>query len=214
MSSRLAFFAVSLAVGAVVLGIAGPGGPLARDARAATVIPGCDLPDPRGRAEQIDLFLDLLSAPDEASGRAIEDEIWRSWFIAPTPQARALLDAVQDRRRWMDLEAALDAAERLTRVCPAYPEGWNQRATTLFLLDRNEEALEMVDRVLALEPRHFGALSGQALALMRLGRHAEAQEALRRAVAIHPWLRERDMLRPDAETPTPETNPETPGEDL
>jgi len=144
------------------------------------------------------LFGDLARAPDPAAGQAAEEAIWQFWSSAPDARAQALLDTVHERRRWHDLAAAEQAAQALTNYCPDYPEGWNQLATVLFLRDRPKESLEAVARTLALEPNHFGALAGKALILMRQGRVAPAQAALRRAVEIHPWLRERDLLLPEA----------------
>jgi len=149
---------------------------------------------PDRSAERTALFARLAAAPTEAAGRAAEEAIWRFWSTAPDARAQELLDRIHDRRRWHDHAAALAAAEALTAYCPAYAEGWNQKATVLFVMERPEAALAAADEALAREPKHFGALAGKALILMAAGRAQAGDRALARAVAIHPWLRERGLL--------------------
>jgi len=88
--------------------------------------------------------------------------------------------------------------------CPAYAEGYNQRAFVNFLRQNFAPALEDLDRALALSPRHIAALSGKALTLMGLGRDAEAQDVLRSALELNPWLNERHLLKGDQ--PVPKTD--------
>ena len=65
-------------------------------------------------------------------------------------------------------EEALKHFSELTRQVPQFAEGWNKRATVLFLMGRFLESSDDVERTLHLEPRHFGALSGKGLILMNL----------------------------------------------
>ena len=85
-----------------------------------------------------------------------------------------------------DYDLALRVFQRLAETRPAFAEGWNKRATLLYLLGRYRESVADIARVLALEPRHFGAVSGLALCDEQLGRDADALQALRRTTAIYP----------------------------
>ena len=152
------------------------------------------LPDREAARER--LFSRLGAAQTEAEGRAAEQAIWEFWSDAPDARAQAILDRIHERRRWHDLEAALEAARALTAYCPAYAEGWNQTATVLFQMGRLDRALAAVEATLAREPKHFGALAGQALIFMRQDHIRRARRSLERAVTIHPWLKERAMLPP------------------
>jgi len=73
---------------------------------------------------------------------------------------------------------------------PPFAEGWNQRATALYLAGDYAAALEDIEHVVELEPRHFGALSGRGLICLELGRHYEALLAFEAVLRIHPQARE------------------------
>ena len=127
-------------------------------------------------------------------GREAADRIWRSWHVAPDPQAQALLDTAKRRLREADYPEAERLLDQLVAYCPDYAEGWNQRAFARFLAGDLDGALEDLDRTLELEPMHFGAMTGRALTLMRQGRAELGQQALRDAIAINPWITERYLL--------------------
>lgn len=145
------------------------------------------------------LFTALAAAATEAEAREIEGALWELWLTAPDPEAQALLDRALERRRWGDLEAAIEALDQLIAGWPDYAEGWNQRATVRFLRGEDDLSLADVEETLRREPRHFGALAGKALILIRQGRPAEAQLALIEAIRIDPWLRERSLLQPGSD---------------
>ncbi|HUF57318.1 MAG TPA: hypothetical protein VMM55_12240 [Thermohalobaculum sp.] len=150
-------------------------------------------------ADREALFAALAAAATEAEAREIEGALWEFWLTAPDPEAQALLDRALDRRRWGDLEAAIEALDQLIAGWPDYAEGWNQRATVRFLRGEDDLSLADVAETLRREPRHFGALAGKALILIRQGRPAEAQLVLIEAVRIDPWLRERSLLQPGSD---------------
>lgn len=84
----------------------------------------------------------------------------------------------------------------LIAYCPAYAEGYNQRAFVNFLRQDYQSALTDLDRALALSPNHIAALSGRALSLLGLQRVEEARVALKRALDLNPWLPERHLAAP------------------
>ena len=151
-------------------------------------------PTPDTTAERSRLMAELKIAPDEETGRAIEDAIWRQWIKAPDSRAQDLLDRGMQRRDAYDFEAAEQLFDELVAYCPHYPEGYNQRAFIRFLRERYDAALEDLDKVLEMRPDHFAALSGKGLVFFRQGRVELSQKALREAVRLHPWLKERHMV--------------------
>jgi len=134
------------------------------------------------------LFADLKGAEDAAAARPIEAEIWRIWNRSDNAEVNQLMAVGVARLNADDYARALELFDRVVRLAPSFAEGWNKRATTLFVMDRFAESKVDIERVLKLEPRHFGALSGLGLCEARLHKPKEALEAFRRAQALDPNL--------------------------
>jgi tetratricopeptide (TPR) repeat protein len=145
-------------------------------------------------AEGDRLFRFLAMARTEADARAVEDEIWRHWMLAPNAEAGELMARAMDRRRNFDLAGGVAVLDELIALAPDWAEAWNQRATLRFMQGAFEASLTDIEETLQREPRHFGAMAGMAIILTRQGRVRLAQTTLRAAVAIHPYLRERSMI--------------------
>lgn len=141
------------------------------------------------------LLNDARAAPDQASGSRISNQMWAIWTKAPDARAQDLLDSGMSRRELYDFATAESVFDTLIAYCPAYAEGWNQRAFVRFLRQDFDRALPDLDEALRLNPTHVGALSGKALTLFHLGREAEGQAVLRAALKLNPWLAERAYLR-------------------
>ena len=143
----------------------------------------------------LDRLLDDLKAAGTATeAEAITAQIWRRWFEVDNAQARQLMDQAQLARRAGAFDDALALLDRIVQLAPDYAEGWNQRATVLFMLRRDDESVADIQRVLALEPRHFGALSGLGLIHLRARNWQAALAALERALAVHPFLSQRTLI--------------------
>jgi tetratricopeptide (TPR) repeat protein len=148
---------------------------------------------PASRADQTDarlpdLFARLKAAPTEAAADPIEAEIWNIWTDAEDTELDRLMGEGIAAMNARDPKTALEDFTKLTRLAPDFAEGWNKRATLLYLLGQYEASMADIDRTLALEPRHFGALSGLGLIQMTLEHDEEALDAFERALAIHPQM--------------------------
>ncbi|AZV78776.1 tetratricopeptide repeat protein [Parasedimentitalea marina] len=142
------------------------------------------------------LITQVQQADDEATALQISNQMWEFWADAPNEQAQAVLDRGMSRRSGYDFTGALEDFDILISYCPAYAEGYNQRAFVHFLRQDFAAALTDLDRALELSPRHVAALSGRALALLGLSRTEEARIALKTALALNPWLPERGLIAP------------------
>jgi tetratricopeptide (TPR) repeat protein len=87
-----------------------------------------------------------------------------------------------------DLPAALATFSEVVRRKPAFAEGWNKRATVLYLLDQDAASLRDCDEVLKRNRHHFGALSGMAQIHLRRGDPERALAAYQRALEVNPNL--------------------------
>jgi tetratricopeptide (TPR) repeat protein len=100
--------------------------------------------------------------------------------------------------RWGEFPDHAPAAHMPVPPHPcARHQGFNKRATVLYLLQRYPEAIADCERVLALNPHHFGAASGMGLCHWSLKQTGEALAAFERALDIHPGLA---VIRRHAET--------------
>ncbi len=141
------------------------------------------------RAALLDsLFGRLRRAGDRQTASRIEQQIWAAWLGFDDPQIDAWMDEARQAMSAGRFQAALGILDRMVAQAPGYAEGWNKRATVLYLVGRHDESLADIDRVLALEPRHFGAISGIALIMLAKGNNKAVLEAVEQALRIHPYL--------------------------
>ena len=134
------------------------------------------------------MFAPLPAAPSAEAAQPLAAQIWGIWMQAGDPAADQLMATGISAMNAGDYRVALEAFGQLVEAKPAFAEGWNKRATLLYLLGRYQESVADIAKVLALEPRHFGALSGLALCDEQLGKDADALQALRQTAALYPEI--------------------------
>ncbi len=109
-----------------------------------------------------------------------------------TPRGRKNSDRVGlwagDAMEAKKFDVALDFLDQVVTLNPAYPEGWNRRATVHFMMNNYQKSMADIEKTLQLEPRHFGALSGMAQILSNTGRKALALDAYQRVLDIYPMM--------------------------
>jgi tetratricopeptide (TPR) repeat protein len=151
------------------------------------------------RAKQLDaLFTGLKGTKVEEEADTMVAEIWRLWLQSGNAEVDAQMQhavLLMGSVPAMAMPILDDIVARL----PGWAEGWNKRATTLYLMGEYDRSLADCDRVLALEPRHFGALAGIGLIRLQKDEPREALAAFRKALAINPFLKERFSLIPEVE---------------
>ncbi len=143
------------------------------------------------------LFLALKYAPDEATSRVYEHEIWQEWFQSGDERTDSSMQEAVQKRGNYDFAGAVEILSRIIELNPDYPEAWNQRATVYYYQEKYEASLEDIARTLELEPRHFGALSGRAMIRLYQSKPALARQNILKASEIHPYLKERNLF-PDS----------------
>jgi tetratricopeptide (TPR) repeat protein len=115
-----------------------------------------------------------------------EQALWMVW----SRSGEAAIDRLMERGiEEMESGRHRDAISTFSEVIrrkPAFAEGWNKRATVLYLAGEFRRSLADCDEVLKRNPRHFGALSGAGLNHLRLEQHGQALEWLRRALQVNP----------------------------
>ena len=154
----------------------------------------------QGRAERLGaLFARLSSTNDAVEGDTIVEEIWRLWLISGRPEIDAILQSALVLVEAGRPQAAMPLLDSIVERAPEWAEGWNKRATVLYLLGEYERSLADIDKVLALEPRHFGALAGRGLIHIAQENYRAALEDYRRARAVNPFLQGAAQMIPTLE---------------
>jgi len=117
-----------------------------------------------------------------------EQSVWRVWSRSGDPETDRMLAAGVEE---MDLGLYNEAVHTFSNVIersPDFAEGWNKRATVLFLAGDLRRSLADCDEVMKRNPQHFGALSGYGQIYFRLEEYDKAIEYFQRALEVNPNL--------------------------
>jgi tetratricopeptide (TPR) repeat protein len=142
-----------------------------------------------GRMEDVDRLLARLDDADPRVRDLAASATWQIWSRSGDPAIDKLFARGMAQMEAAALDDALATFSVIVRRKPAFAEGWNKRATVLFLLGRFDESLKDCDQVLKRNPKHFGALSGAGQIHLQLGHAEQALDFFRRALAVNPNLR-------------------------
>ena len=141
------------------------------------------------------LFKELLNAKNLQQAEKLEDQIWNKWTRHPNNDY--LTNKLENGTYSMYHQQYRMALKLFTDVInedPKWAEGWNKRATLLFMLGDYEKSLDDIEKVLDLEPRHFGALSGRAQIYLSLKEYEKAVDDLRKAKSIYPLIKSGENI--------------------
>ncbi|MEO7854018.1 MAG: tetratricopeptide repeat protein [Rubrivivax sp.] len=141
-----------------------------------------------GTMDDVPALVARLHDDDESVRTAATDALWRVWSRSGDAQVDALLAQGNEQMQAWQFDDALTTFTEVTRRRPDFAEGWNKRATVLFLMGRHEASLRDCDEVFARNALHFGAWSGAGRIHAELGQVQAAIDAYRRALAINPNL--------------------------
>ena len=142
------------------------------------------------------LFKELLTAKNLQQAEKLEDQIWNKWTRHPNNDY--LTNKLENGTYSMYHQQYRMALKLFTDVInedPKWAEGWNKRATLLFILGDYEKSLDDIEKVLDLEPRHFGALSGRAQIYLSLKEYEKAVDDLRKAKSIYPLIKNGENIK-------------------
>ena len=143
------------------------------------------------------LFEQLKKSNNASVAFEIEMKIWNIWSTHPTQkQLTQSLVKGSDLISKGELEAAYKIFSTIINSAPDWAEGWNKRATVLYLMGRYEDSLSDIDEVLKRESRHFGALSGQGLVQIELKNYEKAIKSYQAAQKIYPTIGTAQIMIP------------------
>ena len=135
-----------------------------------------------------ELFSSLKSTESVSKALVFESKIWYIWMEHYDPEVQSAMFQGVEAMKLQQFEEAFGHFSLLIKLAPDYAEGWNKRATVLYLMGRFKESEADVMRTLELEPRHFGALSGQGLIRIAIQDWTGAIYFLESALKINPHM--------------------------
>jgi len=156
--------------------------------------------DPQKRAEAIVWIAEHGLPSDDAALRLrLKDEnpfvrqyaeqaLWVLWSRSGDEAIDALMERGIEEMQAQQFKAAIATFSEVIRRKPAFAEGWNKRATVLFLAGELKRSLADCDEVMKRNPYHFGALSGYGQIYFQQKRYDKAIEYWQRALKVNPNL--------------------------
>ena len=148
-----------------------------------------DAPTPIGKAS-LDAAAPLLDqlklAKSMPEAMALEGKIWEAWMTSGDAKIDGMVQQSVALMRMQMFDESLAILDGVVAKAPDYAEGWNRRATLLYMMQDYGRSLADIQKVLTLEPRHFGAISGLGLISMVKGDKAAARDAYKKVLEIDP----------------------------
>jgi tetratricopeptide (TPR) repeat protein len=153
-------------------------------------------------AEERELELNKLFNQLKNNGNAsmafeVEMKIWTIWSTHPSQDnLTQLLARGSNLMTQQKFNKAYEAFSKVISLDPNWAEGWNKRATVLYMLGRYQESQDDINEVLKLEKRHFGALSGQGLVQTELKNYEKAINSYEEVQKIYPSMQAPKVMIP------------------
>ena len=153
------------------------------------------------RESELNNLFKQLKNSEATKAIEIENKIWKICSIHPSNDRRGyrLTELLAQGSFLMakeELNKAYEIFSQIILVDPNWAEGWNKRATVLYLMGRYQDSLKDIDEVLKRESRHFGALSGQGLVQIKLGNYEKAIKSYQAVQNIYPSIRAAKAMIP------------------
>ena len=124
-----------------------------------------------------------------------EQALWQLWSHSGDDAVDALLARGVEQMHAQQFDDAIATFSEVIRMKPDFAEGWNKRATVLFLAGEYRRSLADCDEVIKRNPLHFGALAGYGQIYFHLEQYEKAIEYWERALRVNPNMPgvERDI---------------------
>lgn len=129
-----------------------------------------------------------LTDEDRDVRNVAEQGLWQLWSRSGDDAIDALLAKGVEQMGEQRLDEAIATFSEVIRRRPQFAEGWNKRATALFLEGELRRSLADCDEVIKRNPHHFGALAGYGQIYFQLEQYEKAIAYWKRALRENPNL--------------------------
>jgi tetratricopeptide (TPR) repeat protein len=127
-----------------------------------------------------------LTDDDSDVREVAEAALWELWSRSGDDRIDALLARGVEQMRTGELDAAIATFTTIVERRPDFAEGWNKRATALFLAGELRRSLADCGEVIKRNPVHFGALAGYGQIYFQLEQYDRAIVFWKRALQVNP----------------------------
>ncbi len=159
---------------------------------------GLSAAEPVRRAEAIAwIATNGMPSDDEALLQRLTDEnpfvrgyaeqgLWLLWSRSGDAAIDALMTKGMEEMQAQEFKASIATFSEVIRRKPSFAEGWNRRATVLFLAGEFKRSLADCDEVMKRNRNHFGALAGYGQIYFQLQQYEKAIAYWKRALRVNP----------------------------
>lgn len=142
-----------------------------------------------GTYTDVRTLMRALRDPDPRVRAAAESSIWQLWSRSGDPTIDGLIAAGVAQMNAGAHDAAIATFTAVIERRPDFAEGWNKRATALFVVGELDRSAADCAEVLRRNPLHFGALAGMGQIHVRREQPEAALRYFERALRLNPNLR-------------------------
>ena len=115
-----------------------------------------------------------------------EQGLWLLWSRSDNKTIDALMAKGAEEMQAQQFKESIATYSEVIRRKPSFAEGWNRRATVLFVAGDLRRSLADCDEVMKRNPHHFGALAGYGQIYFQLEQYEKAIEYWKRALEVNP----------------------------
>ena len=141
-----------------------------------------------GDDRAVPALVHTLGDDDPALAQLVERALWEIWCRSGNQETDRILQEGIEALSHQSLDHAAERFSQVIARAPNFAEGYNKRATTLYLQGQYDRAIADCETTLELNPHHFACLCGQGLCHLALRQFRQAEACFRKALRLHPRL--------------------------
>ncbi len=141
-----------------------------------------------GDDRAVPALVHALADDDPALVHLVERALWEIWCRSGNQETDRVLQEGIEALGQHALDRAVDLFSQVIARAPEFAEGYNKRATALYLQGEYERAIADCEAALELNPHHFACLCGQGLCHLALRQFRQAETCFRKTLELHPGL--------------------------
>ena len=141
-----------------------------------------------GDDRAVPALVTTLADDNPALVHLVERALWEIWCRSGDPETDRLLQVGIEALSQQELDRAVEIFSQVIAITPGFAEGYNKRATALYLQGEYRRSIADCEATLERNPYHFACLSGQGLCHLALRQFRQAEACFRKALSLHPLL--------------------------